>query len=322
MIVKMKFLSISGPRTDIDRVCDVYLSKYEMQLENAIAELKTTDNLLPFVEVNPYKEPLAKAEEFMALLKDGAVQPDLSQDQDQMIGMIRDLNHEYLELIERKERLKKHEEMLKEKLNVLEPFRPLGVNLHDVMNYRYMRVRFGRIAVDYYRKLEKYLFEDLNAVFMEGTRNENYVYGCYFVANADASKADSIFNSLHFERITLSKDYIGTPVQACESLQLDAVKHMDCRKMKQAIIDQNYEQVIANMQNTLELPSTLMVPEIKTIKEEMMALGFDGALMSGSGSCVFGITRNQDVLEKGYEYFKGKYFFVRKTKILNKGDLS
>ena len=38
MIVKMKFLSISGPRTDIDRVCDVYLSKYEMQLENAITK--------------------------------------------------------------------------------------------------------------------------------------------------------------------------------------------------------------------------------------------------------------------------------------------
>ena len=43
MIVKMKFLSISGPKTDIDRVCDQYLSKYEMQLENAVAELKTTD---------------------------------------------------------------------------------------------------------------------------------------------------------------------------------------------------------------------------------------------------------------------------------------
>ena len=33
MIVKMKFLSISGPRTDIDRVSASYLSKYEMQLE-------------------------------------------------------------------------------------------------------------------------------------------------------------------------------------------------------------------------------------------------------------------------------------------------
>ena len=53
MIVKMKFLSISGPRTDIDRMCQVYLSRHEMQLENAIAELKTTENLIPFAEVNP-----------------------------------------------------------------------------------------------------------------------------------------------------------------------------------------------------------------------------------------------------------------------------
>ena len=68
MIVKMKFLSISGPRTDIDRVCEKYLSKYEMQLENAVTELKTTDNLLPFIEVNPYKDALAKAEQFAELL--------------------------------------------------------------------------------------------------------------------------------------------------------------------------------------------------------------------------------------------------------------
>ena len=68
MIVKMKFLSISGPRDDIDRVYDVYLSKYEMQLENALTELRTTENLIPFAEVNPYKEPLAKAEHFVSLL--------------------------------------------------------------------------------------------------------------------------------------------------------------------------------------------------------------------------------------------------------------
>lgn len=48
MIVKMKFLSISGPKNDIDRVCEVYLSKYEMQLENAAADLRrpTTCSLL------------------------------------------------------------------------------------------------------------------------------------------------------------------------------------------------------------------------------------------------------------------------------------
>ena len=32
MIVKMKFLSITGPKNDIDRVADLYLSKYEIQM--------------------------------------------------------------------------------------------------------------------------------------------------------------------------------------------------------------------------------------------------------------------------------------------------
>ena len=69
MIVKMRFLNISGPRDDIDRVCEKYLSKYEMQIENAVTELKTTENIMPFVEVNPYRDPLAKAEQFAHLLK-------------------------------------------------------------------------------------------------------------------------------------------------------------------------------------------------------------------------------------------------------------
>ena len=107
MIVKMKFLSISGPKNDIDRVCEVYLSKYEMQLENAAAELKTTDNLQPFVEVNPYKEPLAKAEQFSALLADEDQRIDVSMNQEDMLNLIRDVNHDYLDLVEKKELTKK-----------------------------------------------------------------------------------------------------------------------------------------------------------------------------------------------------------------------
>ena len=107
MIVKMKFLSISGPKNDIDRVCEVYLSKYEMQLENAAAELKPTDNLQTFVEVNPYKEPLAKAEQFSALLADEDQRIDVSMNQEDMLNLIRDVNHDYLDLLEKKELTKK-----------------------------------------------------------------------------------------------------------------------------------------------------------------------------------------------------------------------
>lgn len=219
MIVKMKFLSISGPKNDIDRVCEVYLSKYEMQLENAAAELKTTDNLQPFVEVNPYKEPLAKAEQFNALLSDEDQRIDVSMNQDDMLSLIRDVNHDYLDLVEKKELTKKQVDEYKEKLLIMEPFRTLKLDMQKSLKYKYMKVRFGRVDVNYYKRLEKYLFDDLNAVFIEGTRNENYVYGCYFVSNADSSKVDSVFNSLHFERIAIPSEYIGTPEQACEELE-------------------------------------------------------------------------------------------------------
>ena len=57
MIEKMKFLSITGPKADIDRVVDQYLSKYEIHLENALASLQSVQSLTPYIQVNPYRMP-------------------------------------------------------------------------------------------------------------------------------------------------------------------------------------------------------------------------------------------------------------------------
>lgn len=238
MIVKMKFLSITGPIRDIDRVSDVYLSKYEMQLEHTITELKTTDNLLPFVEVNPYKEPLVKAEHFVSLISSESASADNSLDIDQIQTMIREVNHDYLEIQEKIDGLEKDKTAIQEKLNVLEPFQPLNFELNKVMNYKYMQIRFGRIDVDYYHKLEKYLFEDLNAIFLEGARDSNYVYGCYFVSNGESGKVDSVFNSLHFERIKIPDEYIGTPAVAYQNLSQEiADKDKEIEKLLQENTD-------------------------------------------------------------------------------------
>ncbi len=118
--------------------------------------------------------------------------------------------------------------------------------------------------------------------------------------------------------LLLVKPKKGVSTQkAFTSLDLSKVIHQDCREMKKGIEEKDYQKVIDNLQNTLELPSIKMVPQIEDIKKEMLELGFDGALMSGSGSCVFGITRNKDILDKGYHIMRKKYFFVRKSEILN-----
>lgn len=222
MIVKMKFLSISGPRTDIDRVSNKYLSKYEMQLENAITELKTTDNLMPFMELNPYKEPLAKAQQYAGMLSETKVLPDKSLSPDEIISMIRDLNHDYLEQKQKEETLKKQKDSILEKYQALEPFQALELNLSEIFQYHYLKVRFGRISIDHYHKLEKYLFDDLNAVFLEGSRDENYVYGCYFAAHKETGKVDSVFKSFHFELMQIPKDYKGMPAVICQNIKEEA----------------------------------------------------------------------------------------------------
>ena len=110
MIVKMKFINISGPRNDIDRVTDLYLSRYEIQLESALSELKTVDNLRPFVEINPYKDALGKAEEFAGYLVNAdEISPDTSLGLDDIFELIRTTNEAYLKIQAKKEKAQKRD---------------------------------------------------------------------------------------------------------------------------------------------------------------------------------------------------------------------
>lgn len=220
MIVKMKFVNISGPRHDIDRVTDLYLSRYEIQLESALSELKTVDNLRPFVEMNPYRDVLKKAEEFVGyLLHKEEVEPDTSMGLDDMFEVVRQAGEDYQSLQDKKEKLKKKSEEIRAKQHIIAPFRPLECDLHKVLHYKYITYRFGRIAVEFYQKMQKYLMDDLGAIFVEGQRDESYVYGAYFVSPSESQKVDAVFRSLHFEKIELQDEFDGTPEQAYQSLE-------------------------------------------------------------------------------------------------------
>lgn len=242
MIVKMKFLSISGPKTDIDRVVEQYLSKYEIQLENAITELKTTENLIPFMDVNPYKEPLSKANQYVAMLKGKTeTQMKLPASDEEAFSFIQEVSRDYQALWEKKQEVKKEKAALKEKLYLLEPFQTLDLELSEVSHFQYMRVRFGKIGLDYYNKLEKYLYDDLNAIFFESKRDEAYVYGCYYVAAKESGKIDSIFKSLHFETIQIPKEYEGKPAYICRDAK-KKIKH--CNVVLESLREQMKECLI------------------------------------------------------------------------------
>ncbi len=118
--------------------------------------------------------------------------------------------------------------------------------------------------------------------------------------------------------VLLVKPYRGvsTP-KAFKILNLQEASHPDCEKVKEALIKGDRQGVVDNLGNTLEQAAFQLVPAIKQIKEELLELGMDGVLMSGSGSTVFALSNNKVLLETATREMKRKKCFVRRTKILS-----
>lgn len=86
-------------------------------------------------------------------------------------------------------------------------------------------------------------------------------------------------------------------------------------EVAQALKVNDYDTLCTLLHNDLEEPAIQLVADIARIKETLLDLGFDASLMSGSGSTVFALTRNEHLLNEGYQIFKRKKYFVRKTKL-------
>ena len=118
--------------------------------------------------------------------------------------------------------------------------------------------------------------------------------------------------------VFLVKPHHGVSTKlAFESLNLTKCCHPDVLNMKKALIQQDYPHIVKTLGNSLEESAFRLVPQIKQIKEELLNFGFDGVLMSGSGSTVFALTSSDDLIQKATHEFKSRGYFVRKTRILS-----
>ena len=77
----------------------------------------------------------------------------------------------------------------------------------------------------------------------------------------------------------------------------------------------NFEDAITKMNNDLEAPVLQIKPKLKGIKEKMKALGLPFVMMSGSGSCFFGLTKDKKLAEKVANHFEKKGYY---TKVVEK----
>jgi len=101
-----------------------------------------------------------------------------------------------------------------------------------------------------------------------------------------------------------------------ESLNLQTCDHPDCNLVKSALENNDYQKLITNLKNSLEQPSFQIVTSIEDIKNELLNLGLDASLMSGSGSTVFALSKDLNVVKNAAINMRKKGYFTRITNIL------
>ncbi len=254
MIVKMKFLSITGPKDDIERMAGQYLSRYEFQLENALTELKTVRDLRAYTDKNPYEEIIRQAKEYLpAELKTEKEYPDMTPKKAQSI--LEEAESHLTELRGQRAELSEEREKTVKSLKNIEPFLGLKFEVHRLLRFRYVKYRFGRISNEYFDKFERYVYDTLDTIFYKCSSDEEYVWGVYFVPASMADQIDAVYASMHFEHIFLPDEYEGTPSQARQALE-ERIADLD-RQLEE--LDQRIASVTA--EHTDELAGAMQFLE-------------------------------------------------------------
>ncbi|MEX3620403.1 4-(cytidine 5'-diphospho)-2-C-methyl-D-erythritol kinase [Paenibacillus glucanolyticus] len=81
--------------------------------------------------------------------------------------------------------------------------------------------------------------------------------------------------------------------------------HPSAERMVEALTKGSFQLMCQSLGNVLEEVTLKMHPEVQQLKEGMLKLGADGALMSGSGPTVFGLVSKESKVARIYNGLRG-----------------
>lgn len=229
MIESMYFVTVTGPKEDLERVTDQYLSRYSIQLENALSILKNNKKLRPFTDADPYHEFFARSEALKAYFEEENVPlPAVSlsnMSAESAVKTVQSVEELLKTPKDALDALKSEKKQLEEKLSLVEQFIGLNYDLDTILHFRFLQFRFGRISHEYYAEMMEYLNARSDSIFTTCKAYDDYIWGVYFVPKAISARVDAVYASLHFERFYLPDGFEGTPEEAGNALraQLEVV---------------------------------------------------------------------------------------------------
>lgn len=209
MITKMSMVNITGPRDDIDRMSDQYLSHYDIHLENTLKELSDIRTLKAYTSPDPYKPLSQRIDDLLQLSPTeqnaAAIEPR-SLDFDYIKRLVEQVEHDVKTEQEKLQEVNQEITQLTTDFNKYEPFEKIDYPLDDILIMKKVKFRFGRFTLLNYHKYKKYIENMVPAIFIPSKKVDGYVYGAYFTSAQDRQRVDALFFSLNWKRLYLPEE--------------------------------------------------------------------------------------------------------------------
>ena len=192
MVAKMKYISISGHISGMNHVVSRYLSRYDIQLQEARHNM-----MEPFTTLNPYAQTLQKARQLAEIV--GA--PPLFYIPPTEADAVNMVETAFTAYENRDKRLRELEEQIataKKQLEALTRYNAQEIDLNALTNSEFIHHRFGKFTDAQYRKFAKYFADDKRIIFHVARRDKEEVYGVFFTPMPLKDEIDAIFSSFDF----------------------------------------------------------------------------------------------------------------------------
>ncbi|WP_195984159.1 V-type ATPase 116kDa subunit family protein [Clostridium sp. D33t1_170424_F3] len=222
-VLKIKVTSIIGRMGDLDKVTAVCGKSGVFHPDNSLSFYSDTSDFTPLSEENPYSAPLQRLTD--AVNASRKKLELLSEKEMEHVQFTREETESYVRSIAssldslQKERAQAQQqvEQYTREIEQVSHFVGMDLNLDEIHDCKYIKVRFGSLPKESFEKLNSYK-QNPYIIFFPCTHDDLKYWGVYFAPIDAVSEVDRIFSSLYFERTRLA-ELRGTPEGGVEELR-------------------------------------------------------------------------------------------------------
>lgn len=219
-IAKMKLINITGDNEYLNDVLLKFVDLDYFHPEPATKFVDSVHGLTTLVEENPIVEVLNHFKEVVSDMELDVPEKEMRSrdyDLDEMKAYIDDIHKRYLDGAIVQKDLETVIQENKDALIQVRNIESIDLNLDDLFECKYIKIRFGRLPLDSVEKLQYY--RNRPFVFKSFSQDDTYSWCVYLTTEKYEGDVDNIFSSLYFERIRIPEFVHGTPERAKETLQ-------------------------------------------------------------------------------------------------------